>query len=352
MKVALAFAGGGAGDAAYRPHRSPFFVDALAAEGVDGVLVDLAAGEGSRVARGAGDAAGADDRNPIDRLAALVAQERPALVQTFGAMTDLAPVWRAAAQATATIVHYVSSEDSPAQGFAQRIAALPARLASRHVAGVIGSNRADLGRRLSEGYFPRARFTAIAPPPTEPPAIEAFAPGPADAGKPVFGFFDPDASGNALQFLLRAFDLTGAPDPFDLRIAPAALAARAPGRAAQASFVDAADAAAFLRGVDALLAPEAHDRALPAIAVALAMRKVVVVPDSGAASELVEYGRHGVLFPAGSAYHLAMAINVMAQSWTNRPFAFAGVEAAIARTSRQAVARAFAAAYRRIARET
>jgi hypothetical protein len=363
MKVALVFAGHSAAKSALLPYRSRRFVEGLAASGIDIVLVDLDIGQQSRFAPAVRDTPGITYyRNQVDRLPLIVAQERPALVQTFGATLDLGPVWSEGAKAQAPIVHFISSEGAieeplPALGLgfvrmrstAQRVNALRARHASRRVAGLIGSNRADLGRHLRQGFFPCAQFSVVAPPPTVPPDIDMAAPV-AAVERPVFGVYDPDASENTLRFLCRALDLTGAPGAFEVRVAPAALAALVPDRTAQLSFVEAADAADFLRGIDVLLMPEAQDRTLQTIVTALVARRPVIVPDTGAAVELVDYGRHGVLYAAGSAYHLAMAINVMTQSWSNRPFSFEGIEASIAKTTPETVARAFAAAYRRLAR--
>jgi hypothetical protein len=364
MKVALVFAGKFSAMSAFLPYRSHGFVSALAAEGVEAVLVDIDIGRHPRFARAANDAPGVTYyRNEADRLPLIAAQERADLVQTFGATLDLASVWNEAAKGDAPIVHFVASEgaieEPPAalglgfvrgQTASRRLAEWRTRFASRQVAGLVGSNRADVGRHMRLGYFPRAHFSVVTPPPTIPSAIERSTPVAAAGGRPVFGFYDPEASEAALRFFFRTLDLAGPLDASQIRIAPARLKALAPDRTAPASFVDAADAAEFVRGVDVLVAPEAQDRALQTIVAALAARKAAIVPDAGAATELVEYGRHGVLYVPGSAYHLAMAINLMAQSWSNRPFSFEGVEAAIARTSVTAVAAAFAAAYRRLAR--
>lgn len=365
MKVALVFAGTSAAKPVFQPYRSRRFAEGLAAEGVNAVLVDVDIAQQSRFAPAAHDLPGSTYyRNQVDRLPLIVTQERPSVVLTFGATRELAPVWREGAKAGVPILHVVASEGSvrePAPAFSgglgfvrnprQRLAGdWLTRHASRHVTGLIGSNRADLGLHLRQSYFPRARFSIVAPPPTCPAAAAAVPPAPGAAEYPVFGFYDPEADASALRFLLRAIDLTGPPGRFDLRVAPAALSARLPERAAHATFVDATDAVDFIRGIDVLLVPEAHDRALPTIAAALVARRIVIVPDTGAAIELVDYGRHGVLHAAGSAYHLAMAINVMTQSWSNRPISFEGIDDAVARTAPDEVARTFARACRKAAR--
>lgn len=363
MKVALVFAGIGAAKPVFQPYRSRRFTQALAAAGADAVLVDIDLGRQSRFAPTVREAMGpVYYRNQVDRLPLILRQERPSVVQTFGATLELSAVWRAAAKAGMPILHFVSSEGSVGDrlpgaelGFVgappRRFpAAWHARYASRHVAGVVGSNRADLGWHLRQSYFSRARFSVVAPPPTCPIEIDPVAPLAGSPQCPVFGFFDPEASEDTLRYLLRAVDLTGPPGRFSLHIAPKILANRVPGRAAHATFVETADAAAFVQGIDVLLVPEAHDRTVPTIAAALVARRVVVVPDTGAAIELVDYGRHGVLHAAGSAYHLAMAINVMAQSWSNRPITFDGIDAAIASTAPEHVAAAFVRAFHKAGR--
>lgn len=362
MKVALVFAGSSATKPVFHSYRSRRFTEGLAAEGIDLVLVDVDLARHSRFAPAAHDAAGlVYYRNQVDRLPLILKQERPSTVLTFGATLDLAPVWREGAKAGVPILHFVSSEGSVSEPLApgagllrtppRRLArAWHSRHASRHVVGLVGSNRADLGRHLRQSYFTRARFSVVAPPPTCPPPANAMPAVTGSAESPVFGFYDPEAGEDTLQFLLRAIDLTGPPGRFALRIAPAALSQRVPERAGHATFVEAADPADFIRGIDVLLVPEAHDRTLPTIATALVARRIAIVPDTGAAIELIDYGRHGVLHAAGSAYHFAMAINVMSQSWSNRPIAFEGIDDAVARTAPEHVARAFARALRKAAR--
>ncbi|MEZ5785768.1 MAG: hypothetical protein R3D62_04635 [Xanthobacteraceae bacterium] len=361
MKVAFVFAGTSAANPVFQPYRSRRFTEALAAEGIAAVLVDVDIAQQSRFASTSHDAPGLTYyRNQVDRLPLILTQERPSAVLTFGATLDLAPVWREGAKAEVPILHFVSSEGSvseprPGADFLrtppQRLArAWHTRHASRRVAGLVGSNRADLGRHLRQSYFTRARFSVVAPPPTSPPPAEAIPPATGSAEQPVFGFYDPEANESTLRFLLRALDLTGPLGRFALRIAPAALSRCVPERAGHATFVEATDPADFIRGIDVLLVPEAHDRTLPTIVTALLARRIVIVPDTGAAIELIDYGRHGVLHAAGSAYHFAMAVNVMTQSWSNRPITFEGIDTAVARTASEEVARAFARAFRKAAR--
>lgn len=341
MKAALVFAGGAAAGSTFLPYRSRDFLAGLADAGVQAVVLDP-------------DQAG--------HLPQILAQDRPSVIQTFGATVDLAPVWRAAASTATPLLHFVASAgptvERPARGapFSVARAALAQRLArraSRAVAGVLGSNRADIGRHFERGFFPRARFSMVAPPPTDPIGDRTeIRPGRAEKARrapPVLGLYDPEADGASLDLLLQAVALTGQSGTFALRIAPPALASRV-ATTGGAEFVAAAGAAAFVRDIDVLVVPRAHDRALAAIVAALAARKGVIVPDTGVATEIVDYGRCGLLYAAGSAYHLAMAINVMTEAWDNRPLSFDGVDDAIGRTTPAAVARVFATAWHRLAR--
>lgn len=362
MKAALVFVGRAAAASVYLPYRSRGFIGALAEAGIEPVVVDVDIDPEPRFATVPSEVPGiVGYRNQVDRLPLIIAQERVAVVQTFGATEDLGPVWGYAARAARPLAHFVSSDgailDLPA-GRPRNVADLlrrgrsfahwRARHASRHVTAVLGSNRADLGRHFRHGFFPRARFSVVAPPPSPPPTrtIGVSSLGEGRQG-PVLGFWDPDADAEVLELLLRAVALTGQTDLFTLKIAPASLAGRAT-LPAGVAVVDAGSAEAFLRDIDVLVVPRAEDRALGAVVAALAARKSVIVPDTGAATEIVDYGRRGLLYPAGSAYHLAMAVNVMAQSWNNRPFSFDGVEESIARTAPDAVARMFASAWRRL----
>ncbi|NVO17292.1 MAG: hypothetical protein HXX10_24970 [Rhodoplanes sp.] len=361
MKAALVFVGRAAAASVYLPYRSRGFICALAEAGVEPVVIDVDIDPEPSSATVPSEVPGiVGYRNQVDRLPLIVAQERVGVVQTFGATEDLGSVWGHVARAAKPLAHFVSSDGAVADLPAGRprsladlvrrgrsLAHWQARHASRHVTAVLGSNRADLGRHFRHGFFPRARFSAVAPPPSPPTRTFGVIPLGQRRQGPVLGFWDPDADAEVLELLLRAVALTGQTDLFTLKIAPASLAGRAvlpPG----VTVADAASADAFLRDVDVLVVPRAEDRALCAVVAALAARKSVIVPDTGAAIEIVDYGRRGLLYAAGSAYHLAMAINVMAQSWTNRPFSFDGVEESIARTAPDAVARMFASAWRRL----
>lgn len=362
MKAALVFAGPAAATATFRPYRSRAFLAAIAEAGIAPVVIDLDLAPERRFDDVPAELPGlVTYRNHVDRLALIVAQEGAALVQTFGATTELVPVWHEAARAARPLVHFVSSVGAVAEaptgrprglgdlvGRARGVADWRVRHASRHVAAVVGSNRADMGRHFRQGFFSRARFSLVAPPVAAPVPIAPAAEGRTPRSVPVLGVFDPEAAPATLALTSRAVALTGHSDLFRLHVAPAAFAregALPPG----AIVVDTDDPVAFVRDIDVLVVPCADDRAGVAVLAALAARKSVVVPDTGALAELVDYGRRGVLFSADSAYHLAMAINVMTEAWTNRPFSFEGVEEAIDRAAPEAVARVFTDAWRRVA---
>lgn len=365
MKAALVFAGSTAA-ASCGAYRAPGFLGALAEAGIEPVLIDLDVVADARFASpGCAVAGVVSYRNHADRLALIVSQEHADVVQTFGATADLGPVWDDAARAAVPLVHFVGSAGAVGEragrpgvpvvsdfsGPRGTLAHWHARIASRHVAGVVGSNRADLGRHFRHGFFSRAGFSVVAPPPTprdRPAAAAAAAPRRSRESGPVLGFFDPEADGAALDMLFQAVALTGQAGTFSLHLAPESLSGRAKTRSG-ATFVAAATADAFVRAIDVLVVPRADDRVLPTIVSALRARKSVIVPDTGAATEIVDYGRCGLLYPPDSVYHLAMAINVMTQAWDNRPFSFEGVDDAIARTAPAAVAAVFVGAWRRLA---
>jgi glycosyltransferase involved in cell wall biosynthesis len=352
MKVALIFAGAEP-DAALAPYRASPFLQALADEGLAPAVIGIA---GERVAGSGPPREGIGRVCAASDLRALLAAERPDAIQTFGWATALAPVWESVGPTGIPLIHFVSAggpvqDDSGLGAAGARVrpkfasfAGWRARFASRPVAGVIGSNRADIGQHFERGFFPRARFSVLAPPPVD--MRDGASAGPA-ASTPTFGVYDPDATAHVLGFIAHAVSLTGHPDDLSFRIAPSRLRSLVHAPEVM-SFVDAPDLESFVAAVDALVLPYCEDRMVPAVLAALKARKIVIVPDGGVASELIEYGRHGVVYAAGSAYHLSMAINIVAQSRKDRPLDFQGVDAVIARTSPREVARTFAATYGRL----
>jgi glycosyltransferase involved in cell wall biosynthesis len=103
--------------------------------------------------------------------------------------------------------------------------------------------------------------------------------------------------------------------------------------------------AAFLATIDVLAVPVYDDAIAAPLIAALRAGKSVIVPDPSGAAELIEYGRHGLMFAAGSAYHFANAIGLVSQSWSQRQVLLADGGPAVARTDPAAVARALAAVY-------
>jgi hypothetical protein len=351
MKVAIVLAADGTKheDAILAPFRSASFVDGLKIADIDPVMVSVVpdhvalgpAGEGELRCRRAG-------------LGEVIAGTRPDAIQTVGPERGLPAIWRIAADIKAPLVHCVSSRregigerDGEATGLASLVpslAMLRARRGSRHVDALIGTSRAAVGGLMTGGYFPRAAFSVIVPPPVEraAAAVEAAS---ARASEPVFGIYDPGASADLIAFVSHAIQLTGRPNALQVRIA---LHEPPPAVAPPLSFVAADGIDGFLAGVDVLAVPAYDDSVAAALIAALRSGKSVIVPDRGGAAELIEYGRHGLMFSAGSAYHFANAMNIVSQSWSQKPVLLADGGPAIARTHPAAVAHSFAAVYARL----
>jgi len=346
MKVAIIFATDGSDgeDAIVAPFVSAGFIDGLRHNGVEPVLISVApdhdGAAGGRVQPG----------SPLlrcarDGLAALIVGERPDAIQTFGPEHRLAAIWSLAADQP--LGHCVScwrGDDAEASAFAMlSLAAARMKRASRHIDGLIGTSRAAVGRLIADGWFPDAAFSVILPPPVERSGVAAAVPGP-HAADPVFGIYDPLASPDLVAFASHAIDLTGRRDAVRMKIA-----VRNPTiGGGPVSFVAAAGVDAFLSAVDVLVVPAYDDSIAQAVIAALQSGKSVIVPDRSGAAELIEYGRHGLMFAAGSAYHLANAMNLVSQSWSQTPVLLAEGGPAIARTDPAADAQSFAAVYRRL----
>ena len=349
MKVAIVFATDGTKreDAILAPFRSASFVDGLKIADIDPVMVSVVpdlvalgpAGEGELRCRRAG-------------LGEVIAGTRPDAIQTVGPERGLPAIWRIAADIDAPLVHCVSSRregigerDGDAAGsLVPSLAMLRARRGSRHVDALIGTSRAAVGGLMTGGYFPRAAFSVVVPPPVERAAAAAEAAS-ARASEPVFGIYDPCASADLIAFVSHAAPLTGRPTALQVRIA---LHEPPPAVAPPLSFVATDGIDNFLASVDVLAVPAYDDSVAAALIAALRSGKSVIVPDRGGAAELIEYGRHGLMFSAGSAYHFANAMNIVSQSWSQKPVLLADGGPAIARTHPAAVAHSFAAVYARL----
>jgi hypothetical protein len=346
MKVAIIFATDGSNgeDAVLAPFRSANFVGGLRIGGIEPVIITVVPDEA------APGPTGLSLRCRRHELAALLAAERPQAVQTFGPELRLAAIWPIAAQPGVPIVHCVScwrrtvvaGEAMPSQVFS--LAASRGKRASRHVAALVGTSRAATGALFTDGYFANAKFSVVVPPPVERGADAANAAG--RASNPVFGVYDPGASSDLVDFVSRAIELTGRRSALALRIA---MAMPLPAAPAPIAMVPAAGIEDFLGTIDVLAVPAYDDAVAAPLIAALRAGKSVIVPDPSGAAELIEYGRHGLMFCAGSAYHFANAVDIVGQSWSNRPVLLADGGPAIARTHPRAVAHAFAAVYDRLA---
>jgi hypothetical protein len=362
MKVAMIFATDGSNreDAVLGPFRSAGFFDGLRSNGVDAVAISLIP-----------DAVAVAAAPPRERacraadLGELVARSQPGAIQTFGPEHRLTAVWQLAAQMKVPLVHCASCWRDAVETRRHRIglslgaslAGLPARHASRNVDALLSTSRNVAARLIARRYFPNAAFSAVVPPPVDrseaPPAKAT------RTGEPVFGIYDPFAAADRIAFISRTVELTGRPNVFDLRIAlnappagdsAAHDSARSTGAAgaARPSFVAAAGIADFLAAIDVLAVPAYDDSVAPALVAALRVGKSVIVPDQGGAAELIEYGRHGLMFCEGSAYHFANALNLVRQSWIDRPVLRWEEGPSAARTEPLAVAQSFARAYARL----
>jgi hypothetical protein len=351
MRIALVFAQDVTADRTIASFRSPAMIAGLRHEGMDPVAVRFVpAGEPWR---DAGAAAGAPETCWEEAaLPQLVRGLGPDVIHTFGNINRVAPVWTQGARSGAAILHYLAAEPSELAAAAGprrvwSLAHLRTRAASRAVTGLVGSCRATIGRYIEAGFFPRARFSMLAPPPIEladaAPA-EAVAATPA---LPTLGYWASSGGADALELLCEGIRLTGNQHLFRLFVASAfdPPDVRLP---ANVVHVGATEVGDFIRTIDALVVPCSDDRALPAALLALRARRVVIAPDDSCIGEALEYGRHGVLFRSGDAFRLATAINEVVQSRRDRPFDFHGVGEILARTAPAEVARIFARAYRRL----
>ncbi len=348
MKVAIIFATDGSHceDVVLAPFRSANFVAGLRVGGVEPVIITVVPDDVAP----APEPADPSRRCRRHELAALLAAERPQAIQTFGPEPGLAAIWPIAALAGVPIAHCVSCWR--AAGEAARppqvssLAASRAKRASRVVAALLGTSRAAIGGLMTEGYFANAAFSIVVPPPVERAADAMNAPAGGVSSDPVFGVYDPCASADLVAFVSRAIELTGRRNALSVRIA---MATPLPAAPAPIAIVPAGSIEDFLATIDVLAVPAYDDAVAAPLIAALRAGKSVIVPDPSGAAELIEYGRHGLMFYAGSAYHFANAVDIVGQSWSQRPVLLADGGPAIARTHPRAVAHSFAAVYDRIA---
>jgi hypothetical protein len=342
----------------FDPYRSRSFLEGLRRENFEPMIGDLVLGEDSSLLDLWPNAAEEVLPDHADRrsLSDVLRSHQPLIVHTFGDIMRLGSVWTRAAQAGCPVVHFVTSGCDRIGTRASNIRrtawsrdGLRARHASRHVGGIVGSSRASIANHIESSFFPHAKFSMIALPPTP------IAGGIEDrtqidvSAMPTLGHYDHAGVDEPLNFLFDATNLTGSQQLFRLLIArgdgsPVA-GVRAP---ANVSFRRVAEVSDFVQSIDVLIVPQSDDRAMEGVLLALRSKKIVIAPDGGTISEALQFGRHGVLFRAGSACHLAMAINEVTESWKRPPFGFEGVDAVFELTSPDEVARIFARAYRKL----
>jgi hypothetical protein len=351
MKVAFVFATDGSDreDAVLAPFRSAGFISGLRAGGIEPAMIAVVPDD----AVVASAPAAGEVRCRRHELAALLAAEQPLAVQTLGREQRLSMIWPIAKHAGAPIVHCVSCwrdgaaappRSLPPSIWLPSIAAMRAKRASRLVAAVIGTGRAAVGDLIAGGYFARATSSVMVAPPVERAADAADAIS-ARAAVPVFGIYDPYATDDMIAFVSRAIELMGPRTTPELRIAMREPQLPVP---APISIVPAGDIAGFVAAIDVLTVPAYDDAAAAVLIAALRAGKPVIVPDPSGAAELIEYGRHGVMFCAGSAYHFAAAMDLVSQSWRETSVLRADGGPAIVRTDPVVVAESFAETCRRL----
>ena len=373
MKVLLVHAAGD-GDARSSPYRGQAFLGALAAAGLDLMVVDVTGGTraaprpalppvppgiahrvvGANVSPWrslAGDAG----------LAALCREQAPDLIQTLGTAPQLAPVWPALTAGRVPIVHAVAAggpvRETPdlldpcarIRPALRSLGGMMARRASRHVSALIGSNRRDIGRHRELGFFPASRFSVVAGVPValapdQTPRSAAVPPPP----WPRFGYFNPDHTAASWNFLREAASMVGS-SSFTLAVAPdpGSAALRAPVGGTVAVLADD-DAAALVEAVDVLIVPYADDCFAEVITRALVAGRVVIASDNGLNAEFLDYGRRGILFANGDGSDLADKMLDVILSWHSRAMSFEVAEEVIEMTSPRRCAAVFAAAYERM----
>jgi hypothetical protein len=324
-------------------YRSAAFRGALAQEGIAPVVIDVVDPESAVVSAGP-DSLSCREAGFPDVLRAAA----PALVQTFGPEAELGPVWRAAAHAGRPVLHFVQTAPAGPNGrrgaLMRGLSALAQKFSpSRHVSGVLGASRTAVSHALAAGCFPAATFSRVIAPPIELPTQRTSAS--ERSAVPTFGVYDPSAGEENVRFILQAVALTGHPNLFKVRLASPSyqLPPILPRNVDAAVPADPQD---FLASVDALILPHDADHLLAILMLALRDGKNVIVPDGGAACELTGAGRHGVLFTPGSAYDLALKINLLTHLSADPPFQFRAGEEAARKCAPGEIAKAFAAAFR------
>lgn len=316
------------------PYQLPSFLTSLRDQNIEPVVLEIAGGTRERL------------RADSSRI-----------IHTFGDVALLPPVWRDAAKAGCLVVHSLTTHLDIRPGPRLRKAARGlspkswwARHASRHVQAILGSNRASIRDCLEAGLFRHAKFSMITLPPVEVAMDTELRARQATSSLPRFGYRHHEGADRALKLLFDAVKLTADQHLFRLVIGGRAEAlASNSHQVANVSFQPIDGPGDFVRSIDVLIVPQSDDRAVEEVVMALRYNKIVVAPDGGSISELLQFGRGGVLFRADSPYDLAMAINNVTGLRARPPFDFTGASSAIDLTAPPQVARIFARAYRKLA---
>ncbi len=341
-KIALVFCRGRGIDVS--GYRSAAFRRGLEEAGIDPILIDVTDGSGPGMPSAGATVCATREVAELLRTAA------PALVQTFGPESQLGPIWPSAARGGRPVLHFVQATPDCSGDAGAFRRALARRLSpSRHVGGVLGASRIALARALAAGRFPRAVFSHVVPPPVELSILPPSAvPAPSEASPPMtFGVYDPHGTDEVVRFVLQAVASSGHTDLFDVKLGFPAYRIP-PVLPRNVTAVEPLDPGAFVGSVDALIVPYDASHLVAPLLGALQAGKPVIVPDGGVASELIGFGRGGVLFAEGSAYDLALKINVVTgSSQAALPLEYRGGAEAVRGCAPEAVARAFAAAFRR-----
>jgi glycosyl transferase family 1 len=332
------------------PFRSAAFVEALRDEGVDAGVLSVTPDRDHPSLAGGSESDLVHAVHPGD-LPAILAAEHPDVLMTFGREARLSAIWGIAAAAQLPLGHCVScwrtGRVAPDVRSYSTVSDWRAKHSSRHVGGVIGTCRVAVGSLIAGGYFPRAASSIIISPPVD--TLGAARPGemalsPRSAGGPVIGIYDPHATAGVVAFVSQALVLTGRRNGMQVRLAVRS----PPSISAGLAFGSVVEVEDFVAAIDVLVIPSYDDSLARVLIAALRAGKSVVVPDRSGAADLIDHGRYGLIFPAGSAYHLANAMNILTEAWKHPAVLNVDATPAIAKTNPRGVARTLRAVCKRL----
>jgi hypothetical protein len=365
MEILLTFQSDGEEPSELRAYRSPRFLGELFDAGVCPIIVDVCSNRKDLVESNENIGSFGTGRVlhctcDAGQLGHILRQRSPDLIQTFGHATWLADTWNELSSVRLPMMHCVTASQAigmgsrvlrctpkPATPSLHSLAGRRAKFASRHVDGLIGSNCADIGQHIELGFFPRAQFSVVAPPPITVASVQTPKSGGSQSSMPVFGYFDPSGTVESLTFLYDAIAWTGCTDLVRFDICPSSLQNKAEVTLGCVSFVDVSGFEDFIDCIDVLVLPYTNDEVVEILLSALRARKTVIAPDVGCVAELLEFGLFGILFKAGSVYHLAEAITTVTRSWRTRSVEFDGFRSVSSKTNANVVASQFRSAYMR-----